>query len=80
MRTLCSTATPGPAINYSGIGFQRGPQTRRKLVANHGTGATTLTDMEAPFNIATDGVLTVALLCDSFERLWDPWSDGILLP
>jgi hypothetical protein len=47
------------AINCIGIDFQRGAHTCWQLVANDGTGAPTLTDMEASFAIATGGVLTL---------------------
>jgi hypothetical protein len=47
------------AINAVGIGFQRGTHANWQLVTNDGTGAPTLTDMGAPFAIATGGVLTL---------------------
>lgn len=46
-------------INAVGIGFQRGTHANWQLVTNDGTGARTLTDMGAPFAMATRGVLTL---------------------
>lgn len=56
---LATTLTLAAAINCIGIGFQRGAHTRWQLVANDGTGAPTLMDIEASFAIATGGVLTL---------------------
>ena len=62
---LATTLTLATAINCIGIGFQRGTHTRWQLVTNDGTGAPTLTDMGAPFAIATGGVLTLFIAAPS---------------
>lgn len=56
---VATTMTLATAINYIGIGFQRGTQTRWQLVTNDSTGAPTLTDMGARFGIVTSRVLTL---------------------
>jgi hypothetical protein len=56
---LAVTLTLATVVNCIGIGFQRGTHANWQMVANDGTGAPTLTDMGAPFAIATGGVLTL---------------------
>ena len=56
---LAVNLTLATVINAVGIGFQRGTHANWQLVTNDGTGAPTLTDMGAPFAIATGGVLTL---------------------
>ena len=56
---LAVTLTLATVVNCIGIGFQRGTHFNWQLVTNDGTGAPTLTDMGAPFGIATGGVLTL---------------------
>jgi hypothetical protein len=56
---LASNLSLAAVINAIGIGFQRGTHGNWQLVTNDGTGAPTLTDMGAPFAIATGGVLTL---------------------
>ena len=56
---LAVNLTLAAVINAVGIGFQRGTHANWQLVTNDGTGAPTLTDMGAPFAIATGGVLTL---------------------
>ena len=56
---LAVTLTLATVVNCIGIGFQRGTHANSQMVANDGTGAPTLTDMGAPFAIATGGVLTL---------------------
>ena len=56
---LATTLTLATVLNCIGIGFQRGTHANWHLVANDGSGAPTLTDMGAPFAIATGGVVTL---------------------
>ena len=56
---LATTLTLAAVINAVGIGFQRGTHANWQLVTNDGTAAPTLTDMGAPFAIATGGVMTL---------------------
>jgi hypothetical protein len=56
---LATTLTLTSVLNCIGIGFQRGTHTNWQMVSNDGTGAPTLTDIGAPFAIATGGVLTL---------------------
>ena len=56
---LAVNLTLAAVINAVGIGFQRGTHANWQMVTNDGTGAPTLTDMGAPFAIATGGVLTL---------------------
>ncbi|WP_323718211.1 DUF2793 domain-containing protein [Paracoccus aminovorans] len=56
---LAVTLTLATVVNCIGIGFQRGTHANWQIVANDGTGAPTLTDMGAPFAVATGGVLTL---------------------
>ncbi len=56
---LATTLTLATVLNCIGIGFQRGTHANWQMVTNDGTGAPTLTDMGAPFAIATGGVLTL---------------------
>jgi len=56
---LAVALTLATVVNCIGIGFQRGTHANWQMVANDGTGAPTLTDMGAPFAVATGGVLTL---------------------
>lgn len=44
---------------FIGFSVRPGTHTRWQMVANDGTGAPTLTDMESSFSISTGGVLTL---------------------
>jgi hypothetical protein len=56
---LATNLTLAAVINAVGIGFQRGTHANWQVLSNDGTGAPTLTDMGAPFAIATGGVITL---------------------
>ncbi len=58
---LATTTTLATMVNAVGIGFERGTHTRWQLVSNDATGAPTLVDMGANFNIATGGLYTLYL-------------------
>lgn len=56
---LSTTLVLSSVVNCIGIGFQRGTHTNWQLVHNDGSGAPTLTDLGAAFEVNTTDVLTL---------------------